>query len=201
MRETLRRLALLSILLGLNACAGLAPSPEVKRTPQRDTLSDFTLEARFALHHADKPYFGRLSWHHSDDGEQVLLASPLGQGMAEMVSNARGARLTASDGQSYSAENIEILTQQVLGYPLPINKLADWVRGRSAGGTLEKTDAYSRPLHLREEVWRIDYEYDSNAIQALPSRLFIAREGAEGFDLRLRIEEWSELKRKPENTP
>jgi len=195
MRETLGRLALLSILLGLNACAGLAPSPEAKRPPQRDALSDFTLDARFALHHADKPYFGRLSWHHSDDGEQVLLASPLGQGIAEMISNPGGARLTASDGQSYAAESIEILTQQVLGYPLPIKQLADWVRGRSTGGTREEADAYGRPLRLREEVWCIDYEYDSSAIQALPSRLFITREGAEGFDLRLRIEEWSELKR------
>ena len=52
-------------------------------------------------------------------------------------------------------------------------------------------DGHGRPLRLLDEAWRIDYEYDSDDPQALPGRLFVEREG--GFELRLRIDEWSTL--------
>lgn len=194
MPEIFRRLALLSVLFWLSACAGLSPSNEERETPQRDALRDFMLDGRFALRHGDKSTSGRLSWQHVEDGDvgdQVLLASPLGQGMAEIVSNAKGVRLSTSDGRTYAAENAETLTQQVLGYPLPLSKLADWLRGRTHSGTLGESDVFARPLRLREDGWRIAYEYDNDDPQAVPTRLFIEREGEGGFELRLRIDEWT----------
>lgn len=206
--EIFRRGALLSVALYLSACAGLPqPAPD-KIAPGRDALRGYTLDGRFALHHEDKSYSGRLSWRHAEsdtpsgageqgnDSDELLLASPLGQGMAEIISNASGARLTASDGRTYAAENAETLTRQVLGYPLPLRKLADWVRGRphrSAPEEPVELDALARPLRLREEGWRIDYEYDNDAPQALPTRLFIERTNEGGFSLRLRIDEWIPL--------
>lgn len=203
----LRRAACLSLALCLSACAGLSPPTEGKIAPSRDTLRSFTLDGRFSLHHEDKNYSGRLSWRHAENGEasgaedELLLASPLGQGMAEIFSNASGARLTTSDGRTSAAENAETLTQQVLGYPLPLGKLADWVRGRTHSVTRQaslETDVLARPLRLREDAWRIDYEYDNDDPQALPGRLFIERGGEDGLDLRLRIDEWaSEEKTQP----
>jgi outer membrane lipoprotein LolB len=207
-QQAFRRLAFLSVVFCLSACSGLTPHADGKSAPGRDALRSFALDGRFALRHEDKSYSGRLSWRHaeakegsdrnedSDNSDEILLASPLGQGLAEIVSNAGGARLTTSDGRSYAGENAEVLTQRVLGYPLPLGKLADWVRGRrhrgAAGGPVAslEADAIARPLRLREDGWRIDYEYDSDDPQALPGRLFIERTGEGGFDLRLRIDEW-----------
>ncbi len=181
--------ALFATLLWLGGCSTLAAPPTA--TPaQRDSLAAFALEGRFSLHHDDKNYSGRLSWRHDGANNELLLASPFGQGMAQITTSDSGARLTTSDGKVYVASNSEMLTRQVLGYPLPLAQLTDWVRGRGAAG-LAELDGQGRPLRLRHEDWRIDYEYDSSEAQALPSRLFAER--ADGLTLRLRIDEWSSL--------
>jgi len=172
------------------ACAVLPSAPGGVASARRDALDDFSLEARFSLRHEDKNYSGRLSWHHSGADDELLLASPFGQGLAQITTSARGAQLTMSDGQVYAAADSESLTRQVLGYPLPLAQLTDWVRGRGAGGSLE-LDGSGRPLRLRHDGWRIDYEYDSDEPQSPPSRLFAQRD--DGLELRLRIDEWTAL--------
>jgi outer membrane lipoprotein LolB len=178
----------------LSACASLPPPVAAPPLTVREVLQDFSLEARFSLRHEEKNYNGRLSWRHAGSRDNLLLASPFGQGMAEITSDASGVRLLTSDGKSYEAADAERLTQQVLGFPLPLGKLADWVRGRNTDGVLDKSaafDAFGRPLRLRQEAWRIDYEYDTDDPLALPGRLFIERDGV--LELKLRIDEWLRL--------
>lgn len=175
--------------LCLGACASLLPSAGVPSAAQRNALQDFSLEARFSLRHEEKNHTGRLSWRHAGSRDDLLLASPFGQGLAEIASDASGVRLTTSDGKSYAALDAGTLTQEVLGFPLPLEKLLDWVRGRNSGGASDEQDAFGRPLRVRQDGWHVDYEYDSDDPQALPGRLFIEREGV--LELRLRIDEWN----------
>ena len=186
-----RALGAMLVALGLGACANLSPPAESGAALQKNQLRSFALEGRFSLHHEDKSYTGRLSWRHVGGKDALLLASPFGQGMAEIVSDAAGVVLTTGDGKSYAAPDAETLTHDVLGYPLPLTHLLDWVRARGASGTVEAQDAFGRPLRLRQGAWRIDYEYDNDAPQALPGRLFVRRE--DGLELRLRIDEWRNL--------
>lgn len=174
-------------LLLLTACASPAVLPDGALPATRAAIDAFALEGRFALRQGDKNYSGRLSWRHGDGQDEVLLSSPFGQGLAQITANAAGAQLTTSDGKHYAAANGELLTRQVLGYPLPLAQLADWLRGRGAGDFVY--DAQRRPLQLSDSGWRIDYEYDSDAAQALPARLFAQR--TDGVELRLRIDEWT----------
>lgn len=179
----------------LSACASLSGvfSPAGEPLPaHRDALQDFSIEARFSLRHEEKNHTGRLSWRHAGSRDDLLLASPFGQGMAEIAADASGVRLTTSDGKLYEAADAETLTQQSLGFPLPLKNLVNWVRGRRSGGEFDTADAFGRPLRVRQGAWRIDYEYDSDDPQALPGRLFIERDG--GLELRLRIDEWNVLR-------
>lgn len=187
-----RALCLTLAALCLSACASLLPPTDHVTVPERDRLQSFALEGRFSLRHEDKSYAGRLTWRHAGGKDELLLATPFGQGMAEIISDAAGARLTASDGKSYAAADAETLTRQVLGYPLPLSHLPDWVRGRAPNGDFEALDAFGRPLRLRQDGWHIEYEYDSEDLQALPGRLFIQRTGV--LELRLRIDEWRDLR-------
>lgn len=91
----------------------------------------------------------------------------------------------------YSAADAETLTRQVLGYPLPLVQLTDWVRGRAAAAGVVELDAQGRPLRLQHEGWSIDYGYESDDPQAPPGRIFA--QGAGGLELRLRIDEWTSL--------
>lgn len=177
--------------LCLSACVSLLPPAQGGAAAQRSQLESFALEGRFSLRHEEKSYSGHLTWQHVGEKDELLLASPFGQGIAEIVSDRAGARLTASDGKAYAASDAETLTQQVLGYPLPLTALLGWVRGRGAAGDTAVADGFGRPLSLRRELWRIDYEYDNDDPQSLPGRLFVRQAG--GLELRLRIDEWRDL--------
>jgi len=180
----------IGVLLGVLLIGGCANLPSSSNTaPPRDALLAFTLEARFSLRHEDKSYSGRLSWRHDGMNNELLLSSPFGQGMAEIVTSESGARLTSSDGKVYEASDAETLTRQVLGYPLPLDQLTDWVRGWGAAAGISERDDLGRPLRLRHEGWLIDYGYASDDPQAPPDRIFAERTG--GFELRLRIDEWN----------
>jgi outer membrane lipoprotein LolB len=180
-------LLLFSVLLA--SCAGLAPAPRTE-VPGRDALDNFALEGRFSLRYEDKSYSGRLSWRHDSIRNELLLASPFGQGMAEISTDEGGARLTTSDGKLYSAPSVEELTSQVLGYPLPLAQLTDWIRGRATAGTRD-TDGFGRLLRLRHEGWVVDFAYAADGPGEAPTRIIAERAG--GFELRLRIDEWNSL--------
>jgi outer membrane lipoprotein LolB len=187
----LRTIALAFCAFLMTACA-IAPSSPAGVLPARATLDAFSLEGRFSLRNEDKSYSGRLSWRHDRGGDEVLLSSPLGQGIAEIVSDAEGARLTANDGRVYSAADAETLTRDALGYPLPLAQMSDWVRGRLRDAEESSFDELGRPLKQRIAMWRIEYGYENDDAGAVPNRVFAERVGG-GLELRLRIDEWTQL--------
>jgi outer membrane lipoprotein LolB len=188
-----RFLVLLVGVLQLGACTTLPP-PAARPGPaalQRGSLRAFYLVGRFSVHHQGKNHVGGLRWHHDDERDELLLSSPLGQGMAEIISDATGARLTTSDGGAQTAASADELLQSALAAPISLRQLLDWLRGRNPDSGTTALDELGRPLSQRHEDWRIAYEYDSDDPQALPGRLFVERE--DGFVLRLRIDEWQPL--------
>ena len=189
--RALSRLVFVVSAMLLAGCAALPTSAPESVALSRHALDDFVIEGRFSLRQNEQNHSGRLRWKHAGGSDEVLLASPFGQGVAEIVADARSASLTTSDGKTYSAMDAESLTEQVLGYRLPLSLLADWVRGRLAPESIAERDALGRPIAMRHEDWRVDYEYDSDAPDALPGRLFAERIGI--FELRLRIDEWTRL--------
>jgi outer membrane lipoprotein LolB len=176
--------------LFVGACAVL-PSTSAIAPPARAGLDAFSLEGRFSLHNENKNYSGRLSWRHRGSNNTLLISSPFGQGMAEITTGESSARLTTSDGKLYTAVDAETLTQQVLGYPLPLARLTDWVRGRDTMAGLSERDLQGRPLRLSYADWRVEYGYEGDDPQAPPSRIFADRSG--GLELRLKIDEWNSL--------
>ncbi len=189
-----RVMSCLAVLL-FAGCATL-PAPTDKALLSHRSLDEFALEGRFSLRQGDKNHSGRLSWRHSATRDDLLLASPFGQGIAEITVNLHAATLTTSDGKTYSAAEARTLTEQVLGYALPLDLLTDWVRGRSTPADVVERDAFRRPLRLQHLDWRIEFVYDNDDPAAPPGRLFAERPGE--FELRLRIDEWNALVRQKE---
>ena len=178
---------LLGMLL-LAGCAGLTASHV--SAPPRDALDNFELDGRFSLYQESRNYSGRLSWKHTTAGNEMMLSSPFGQGIAEIITEKSGARLTTGDGKVYAAPDAEVLTLEVLGYALPLTQLADWVRGRGVTGDA-KLDELGRLTALHHQAWNIDYDYNDRNPQSPPIRI-VAKRG-EGFELRLFIDEWRSL--------
>lgn len=174
----------------LAGCASLLSGDTIP--PPRDALEEaFLLEGRFSLRQGDQNDSGRLTWRHTAAGDELFLASPFGQGLAEIVAVPGQATLTASDGKTFTAPDVPSLTEQALGYRLPLERLTDWVRGHAADAELIEHDTQGRPLRLSFEDWRVEYTYGDDDPRALPVSVFSERFGA--FELRLRIDEWSAL--------
>jgi outer membrane lipoprotein LolB len=175
-----RRVLAGAATLLLAACAGaefLLPAKDV----------EFQLSGRIAVRYRDDAGSGNIAWRHGANDDEMLLSSPLGQGIARLVRTGGEVTLTTQDGQDFRAADAEELTEKVLGYRVPLKGLADWVRARPAASpapTLERRDAQGRLAELEQSGWRIEYqEYQG----ALPSRLRLAYPGLE---LRLAIAEW-----------
>jgi outer membrane lipoprotein LolB len=174
----------------LAGCAAMPPR-DGPAVASRRTSEAFLLEGRFSLRQDEQNYSGRLSWRHAADGDELLLASPFGQGIAEISARPGQAALTTGDGQTFTAPDVPSLTERALGYRLPLQRLADWVRGRAADAEIAARDARGRPLRLRHEDWRIEYGYEGDDPLALPASVFAERSGT--FELRLRIDGWGDL--------
>lgn len=166
--------------LALAACAhpGFAPAP--------GDPAIFEIAGRIAMRFRDEAASGNLSWRHSAHGDELLLTTSLGQGVARIVRDRDTVVLTTSDEREYRAADAETLTEQVLGFRLPLGGLADWVRARPSteSPAVAEYAHDGRMLTLEQRGWRIEYlDYSG----ALPSRLRLTYPGLE---LRLAISEW-----------
>lgn len=173
----------------LSACSSLPPAPPASR----DGLRDFIMEARFALRlnrpeQAPQSAAGRLTWEHRQQGERILIASPLGYGLAEIETTPDLAHLRTADGKVRSSADPDELMEAATGERLPVSRLPAWLLGQAGKDGQLQHDAQQRPQQLNEAGWQVEYAYDDEAPASLPARVTLRR--ADAIELRLRIEEW-----------
>lgn len=146
---------------------------------------EFELSGRIAVHYREQGASGNIAWRHAPGADEMLITSALGQGIARIVREREAVVLTTPDGREHRAADAETLTEQVLGFRLPLAGLADWVRARPAPGPSQARRAADGRLELLEQAgWRIEYlDYAGER----PSRLKLSYPGLE---LRLAVSEW-----------
>ena len=150
---------------------------------------EFELSGRIAVQYRDDAGTGNIDWRHGARSDEMLLTTPFGQGIARLARADDEITLTTQDGREFRAADAELLTEQVLGFRVPLLGLADWVRGKAASApapapTRQRADAAGRLTELEQSGWRIEYlEYKG----ALPSRLKL---NFPGLELRLAVSAW-----------
>jgi outer membrane lipoprotein LolB len=160
-------------------CAGLA-------TPLGPAES-FALAGRVAVRYGEEAASGRVTWRHGAATDELLIASPLGQGIAEITRRDGVYTLVTAKDERFTAADPERLTEQVLGWALPLGGLPDWVQGQpQPGAPAEPRYEDGRLAELRQHGWTIEYSgYDEHG--RLPTRLRLRRGD---LDIRLAIDEW-----------
>jgi outer membrane lipoprotein LolB len=116
----------------------------------------------------------------------MLITSALGAGIARIVRQGDSVVLTTAEPREYRAADAEAITQEVLGFRVPLAGLADWVRGRPNTDWPATADYApdGRLLALQQQGWNIEFlEYQGSR----PSRM---RLSYPGIELRLAISEW-----------
>jgi outer membrane lipoprotein LolB len=159
----------------LGGCAGHASSTAGIGPP----VDRFSVAGRLSLRQGQRRDHLRFDWRHSAQGDALLLSTPIGQGLAEILRDAAGARLIRPGEATVEATDLAALAQQVFGMPLPLQELAEWlrgargVRGAVAGWSIGVVDAVTRG--------------EGTAVRRLPRRIDASRDDVE---LTLVIEDW-----------
>jgi outer membrane lipoprotein LolB len=134
---------------------------------------EFSLAGRIAARPGKESFTGNITWRHAHGGDELLISTPTGQGVAQIVRQGDAVLLRTAEPREYRAGDSEELTERVLGFRLPIEGLAQTVQGKPSP-TLEGRG------------WKVEYqEYDA---QRRPTRLRLTNGAAE---VRLAISQWN----------
>lgn len=176
------------LLLALTAgCASTPPLVPADVVPPPS--ANWTLQGRIGVQAGEQSLSGQIHWQHRVETDEVLLTSPLGQGVARIVRNGKGVSLEVPNQPTRRAPDAESLTREALGYTLPVAGLAWWMQARpDPGGAFEATrDSAGRLAQLKQHGWVIDYlQYDAD-MPARPRKLVVTREG---LQIRLVADRW-----------
>ena len=155
--------ALLALLAA--GCAQVEIRPDLRNL-------EFELTGRLAASTRTEAFTGNLNWRHARSADELLISTPLGQGVARILRQGDAVVLATADRREYRAADAESLTERVLGFRLPLAGLADWVRGKPSPA-------------LEERGWKIEYQEFDGARRPIRMRFTYP-----GVELRLAITEW-----------
>lgn len=101
---------------------------------------------------------GRFTLVDGGGRTELEIFSPLGQTLARAVTDPTASVLETADGRRFEAQNPEALTEQVLGWRIPVQRLPAWFSERSAE-------------QANDSGWKVTIDARD---QGLPSRLTLA---------------------------
>lgn len=155
----------------LGACALLLSScAQVELKPPEAV--QFDLLGRISAKYRDDGFTGNVNWRHAAAGDEMMITTPLGQGVARIVRQGDAVQLTTAEGKEYRAPDSESLTERVLGFRLPIEGLADWVQGKPAPA-------------LESRGWKVEYLQRDEQ-----NRPRLMRMTYQGVEVRFAVTEW-----------
>lgn len=185
----MRSLLVAGLALLLTACATPRVAEQTPAIASITPATPWSLQGRLAIQAGENSQSGQLHWQHRPGTETILLLSPLGQGVARIVSDVSGVALEVPNKPVRRAADAETLTRDALGVALPLSGLSHWILARpDPQRPAERTlDAQGRVTQLRQDGWVIDYPQYMSETDLRPRRLNVARNGLE---IRLVIDKW-----------
>jgi outer membrane lipoprotein LolB len=121
---------LLTAILAGCASGGHLSNPNAAAIAYRDTID---LSGRLIVNYQKdgqpQSINGNFTWAQRPGQVDVALNSQLGQTVAAITVTPTSATLTQSGRAPRTAKDIDGLTQQALGWSLPVAGLADWLQG------------------------------------------------------------------------
>ena len=154
------------------------------------------LNGRIAVKHDGQRTSANVHWTHQAATDEILLSGPLGQTVASLHRDAQGVALQTQDGPSTAAMDMGDLTEQVLGWRLPLAGLRYWVLALPdpASEASIEHDVNGQVSVLRQDDWEIRYtRYAAQTPDSLPLRMLLQREGLE---IQLLVDIW-EIRNRP----
>ncbi len=194
-------LSLLSLIFALliTACSTV-PTGEVDRA-ERELLygiksgelkkaQRWALKGRLAVNDGEEGGSGHLNWQKHDRISSMSFHGALGRGAWRLSEDENGAVLEWADGELRRAETSAELIEQQLGWAVPVDALAWWVRGLAAPGDwdLRQLDEHGNLERLNQQGWTIEYgRYRNMGNVSMPVKLTARRQA---YSVKFAIQYW-----------
>jgi outer membrane lipoprotein LolB len=187
-----------ALSLVLAGCAGLAPQPVVApatAASPRSYSDNIELAGRLSVRYQgnqkEEALHGNFNWNQTPVLTSVALLSPLGQTMAVIDVTPQGARLAQNGQPVRTAPDVDTLTEQTLGWPLPVAGLREWLQGYAIDAAGRRIVATPQASELTtRDGWQLRYaawQDDTPTPQNRPKRIDLSRHTAQAGDVSIRI--------------
>ncbi|MBP6563217.1 MAG: outer membrane lipoprotein LolB [Neisseriaceae bacterium] len=145
--------ALVALVLTLGGC-GIFDGPKEAMPWQAgdDSKDTFYAEGRLAVKVDEKGSYAPFEWLVTLDKQEVTVKSPLGNTLGVLCEDAQGV-IAAGQNEVYEDDSAENLSQRLLGFSLPLDKLHFWANGRWLPNEPHHIDASGR---LQQLGWTIE---------------------------------------------
>lgn len=101
---------------------------------------------------------GKFDWTQRPGRIDVSLENPLGQTIAEISVTPESATLTQGNRPPRVAKDVDTLSAQALGWPLPVSGLRDWLQGYAVDAQGKRFVASpARNSVVTGDGWRLHY--------------------------------------------
>ncbi|WP_151635511.1 lipoprotein insertase outer membrane protein LolB [Noviherbaspirillum aerium] len=201
-----QRTLTVALLPLLAACSSLAPlpsaAPVASQAAERRLAENIELGGRLSVRYQgpqkEEAVHGSFTWTQAPSQTRITLLSPLGQTIAIIDVSPQGASLSQAGQPVRRAADVDALTAQTLGWPLPVAGLREWLQGiaHSASGQRFVATPEASEVTTRDG-WRIRYanwQPDTSSPQARPKRIDLVRntQQAGEVSIRIAIDSWQE---------
>ena len=176
------------LVLFIAGCSSV-PTGQLTLHPHSAEQSSFMLNGRISVKHDGERSSANIRWTHHAEDDDILLMAPLGYTVARIRSDKQSVKLDTADNQ-YTAHNTGELTENVLGWNLPLAGLRYWVLAlpEPDGKAIIEHDVHGQINSIQQDGWELHYtRYAAQTPDSLPLRITAQREGLE---IQLVIDQW-----------
>jgi len=181
--------------------AGCAVKPIANTTPkiisswedQQKNLAPliyWDITGKLGIKTKDETHSTFMNWQQQANQYTITITSPIGTSVAQIDSNGHAVQLKLSDHKIYSADSLDELLWNQLGWILPADQLFYWIRGLPAPSTIDhqQLNTQHQLVQLEQSGWAIAYlDYMNADGYSLPKKIVLANPE---MKLTLFISEW-----------
>ena len=150
---------------------------------------DWSLSGRIAISRGKNGGSGRIDWTQHGRDFDIRLSAPVTRQSWRMVREGDHVRLEGLDGGTREGDDAQELLRTSLGWIVPVDALAAWVRGARATPAADLAFGDDGlPSLLGEQGWTVEYRaWDRTSAAPRPSKLFAQQDDAK---VRLSVDRW-----------
>lgn len=128
-KNTVSKWLLVSSVILLAACAQTRLA-DTDSWREQSTIGDFAADGRLAVRMNEKGSYANFDWTYQNQVQTINVNTPLGNTLGQLCQDNQGVLAVDSQGRTYQAGTAEELSQQLLGFTLPVQYLNIWASGQ-----------------------------------------------------------------------